>query len=61
VKAVAADVGVPRTYCDKEALVDCARGDSEVKSVRHMEQKMSSCGEEDVKCAVLTSSVYRKC
>jgi hypothetical protein len=45
VKAVVA-CGVPTIFCDKEALVNSVRGNSEVKSVRHMEQKMSYCREE---------------
>jgi hypothetical protein len=51
VKAVVAYVGVPTIYCDNEALVNCVHGNSEVKSVRHMEQKMYYCREEDLKSA----------
>jgi hypothetical protein len=51
VKAVITYVGVPTIYCDNEALVNYVRGNSEVKSVRHMEQKMYYCREEYMKSA----------
>lgn len=51
VKAVVASVGVPTIYCDNEALVNYVHGNSEVKSVRHMEQKMYYCREEYLKSA----------
>jgi hypothetical protein len=51
VKAVVAYVGVPTIYCDNEALVNDVHGNSEVKSVRHMEQKMYYCREEYLKSA----------
>jgi hypothetical protein len=38
-------------YCDNEALVNYVHGNSEVKSVRHMEQKMYYCREEYLKSA----------
>jgi hypothetical protein len=51
VKAVITYVGFPTIYCDNEALVNYVRGNSEVKSVRHMEQKMYYCREKYMKSA----------
>jgi hypothetical protein len=50
-RALVAYDGVPTIFCNNEALVNYVRGNSEVKSVRHMEQKMYYCREEHVKKA----------